>query len=381
MSHGEMKNKRITKFMLIIPIILGLMISSANPLTFQMPNMPINRKIASQISVLYIYGGYATNYTIEYQNLFAKLSFIDITSINISDFMKNANIAFYFNVLLVGHSSFNSTYSGYTTTRSNNIINTGKPILAMGSGGGTFFQGLGYDYGGGGMGFTSSGLSVNSSEANHVIFNQYYSFSVPSTITYSGIFTQGVYMPGREKDTNFLATDSSNTNYAPLLENFNFSQKLLYFGIGGVPNSEESNSFKLIHNCIEWLSGFVLTTTTTISTTTTPTTTVTTTPPTTTSPTTTVPPTTTTPSTTIPSTNTSSTTYVESTTTDPLTTTPSTTIDSTTVEETTTEETSTTTEEDGDTTPTLNISPGFTFYLLLIGLLVIIPTRRFLKRK
>lgn len=369
-----MKNKRITKFMLIIPIILGLMISSANPLTFQMPNMPINRKIASQISVLYIYGGYATNYTIEYQNLFAKLSFIDITSINISDFMKNTNIAFSFNVLLVGHSSFNSTYSGYNTTRSNNIINTGKPILAMGSGGGTFFQGLGYDYGGGGMGFTSSGLAVNSSDANHGIFNQYYSFSVPGTITYSGIFTQGVYMPGREKDTNFLATDSSKTNHAPLLENFNFSQKLLYFGIGGVPNSEESNSFKLIHNCIEWLSGFVLTTTI-------PTTTVTTTPPTTTPTTTSVPPTTTTPSTTIPSTNTSSTTYIESTTTDPLTTTPTTTNYSTTVDETTTEYTSTTTEEDSDTTPTLNISPGFTFYLLLIGLLAIIPTRRLLKRK
>ncbi|GAG88073.1 unnamed protein product, partial [marine sediment metagenome] len=53
-----------------------------------------------------------------------------------------------------------------------------------------------------------------------------------------------------------------------------------------------------------------------------------------------------------------------------------------TTDETTIEETSTTTKEEDDTTPTTNssTSSGFTFYLLFVGLVVIIPIRRFLRR-
>jgi hypothetical protein len=353
-----LKKQNLLLLLLLIPVSGIFLISN--------PKVQVN-SASTTISVLYIFGNYTTLNYPGYDSLFASNPFISLTGINITDFMVDSSIASAFDAIIVGHSSFDS-WENPNNTKSTAIIDSGKPILSLGQGGATFFQGLGYKYGGSAMGFTGNGLAVNSSDSSHGIFNGYYSFNIPGNITYSAVYTLGVYMmySGFDQNTSFLAADhDSNTNHSPLLENLAFSQKTIHFGVGGVPTDDQSNFYKLIHNCLEYLTGSVFVDPTTTSTTTLP------------------PTSTTTPTSTVPSSNTTPPTS----TTTPSSTTESSSEQSSTTKSTTTDDSVTTTEDHTSTTTstttnlTLNITPGFGSIVILFSIVVIIPVRRYLKRK
>ncbi|MFX0182142.1 MAG: hypothetical protein ACFE95_03575 [Candidatus Hodarchaeota archaeon] len=347
-----MKAKYIPVLLIVITII-----TITGPLLSVTPKQPYlkNSSIESQIAVLYIYGNYTTNHFFTYQSLFSSSLFISLSGINITDLMSNISFLSNYDVLIIGHSSFD-TWDKSNSSHSNAILGAGLPILAMGQGGGTFFEGLGYSYGGSAMGFTSSGMIVNSSDASHGVFNQFYSFNVPGTITYTGTSFRGVLMSGHGSNANFLAVDQSFKNHSPLLENYAWSpQKTVYFGINGVPPNDQSNLYELIHNCLEWLSGTVFTTIT-------------------------EPPTTT--ETTMTSDQTSSTSSEptmdpsEPTTSNPETPPPS--DDSTSTAGS--NETDTSTAETSTTNPILNITPGFSVFLIFCSLVFLVPLRRLMKK-
>ncbi|MFX0053006.1 MAG: hypothetical protein ACFFAJ_07900 [Candidatus Hodarchaeota archaeon] len=339
--------------LLLIAITIITVTGSLLSVTPEQPYLKTS-SIESEIAVLYIYGNYTTNHFFTYQSLFSSSPFISLSGINITDLMSNISFITSYDVLIVGHSSFD-TWNKPNPSQSNAIIGTGVPILAMGQGGGTFFEGLGYSYGGGAMGFTSSGLIVNSSDASHGVFNQYYSFNVPGTITYTGTSFRGVLMSEHGSNASFLAVDQSNNNHSPLLENYAFLQKTVYFGINGVPPDDQSILYELIHNCLEWLSGTVFTTITE--------------PPTTTetSMTSDQPPITSSEPSTDPSEPTTS--EIE---------TPPTSDDSTSTAGSS--ETNTTTTETSTTNPTLNITPGFSVFLIVCSLIFLVPLRRLVKK-
>ncbi|MHA1971725.1 MAG: hypothetical protein ACTSW1_01960, partial [Candidatus Hodarchaeales archaeon] len=213
--------------------------------------LPENRSI----NALYLYSNYTTGYYNEYKALFNSVDAINLEIMNITEFMKNNTIAKFYNIVIVGASAFDY-WTNPNASRSNAIVDTERPVLALSSGGGTFFQGLGIGYGGGAMSFTTDGIYVNANDASHAIFSQTYSFNVPGNIIFRSTHTMGLYMGNNFSDTEFLATDHDKfVNHSILAEYTGFTQKMIYLGIYQSPPDTDDNLFKLIYNIIEYLAG------------------------------------------------------------------------------------------------------------------------------
>jgi len=208
----------------------------------------------SPVDVLYIHGPHGTNYYQNYENLFSYSSVVSITGINIDDLIGNLEIASGYDVLIIGNSAFGN-WDSPDSNKSNILKSLDKPLLALGNGGATFFEGLGYSYGGGAMSFTCEGISVSTAQSSHGIFSQTYSFSVPGLIYIEPTAMSGIYMSSDQYlETFVIARDKDFTNHAPLVENTAFGARTIYFGHQNYPTIQ-SDAYKLIHNILEWLAG------------------------------------------------------------------------------------------------------------------------------
>ncbi len=217
----------------------------------------VRNSLHSKIEVLYLYNSSNSYFCYDtYETLFALSEDIVLSGINVSEFVKNVSISSGYHVIIVGVSAF-GYWTDTNASRANAIVSAKKPILAMGYGGGTFFESLGYGYGGSSMGFTCTGLNVNDTDATHSLFSQKYRFAVPGNITINGTSNNdanGIYMGNTFPNTEYLARGVNNKHHAPLAENTGFIQKMLYLGFNFAPNAQGS-LYMLIHNCIEYLAG------------------------------------------------------------------------------------------------------------------------------
>ncbi len=217
----------------------------------------VTNSLSSKIKVLYLYNSSDAYYRYDsYEALFESSEEIVLNGINASDFAKDATIASDYHVLIVGVSAF-GWWNNPNASLANMIVGTNLPVLALGYGGGTFFQSLGLGYGGGSMGFTCGGLNVNSTDASHDVFSEKYTFSVPGDITLNGSYNKhvsGIYMGNTFSNTEYLARGVNNQNHAPFAEYSGFTQKMLYLGFIYAP-SYLSTIHMLVHNCIEYLAG------------------------------------------------------------------------------------------------------------------------------
>jgi hypothetical protein len=220
-------------------------------------SFPVRNSLFSKIKVLYLYNSTNSYYCFDaYKTLFASSDEIALNGINVSEFVKDVSVSSGYHVLIVGVSAF-GYYTDANASRANAIVSAKKPVLALGHGGGTFFESLGYGYGGGSMGFSCAGLNVNQTDANHALFSQKYSFAVPGNITINGTSNnnvKGIYMGNPFPNTEYLARGINNKRHAPLAENTGFMQKMLYLGFNFAPTAQGS-LYMLVHNCIEYLAG------------------------------------------------------------------------------------------------------------------------------
>lgn len=223
-------------------------------LVFQVtPNLPLDQvyaKDSSEITVLYLYFNHYTNYGDNFDLIF-DASGIDIVPMNLSDFINDPSLGDNFDVFIVGHSAF-GWWNEAEPTKSLTIVSSGKPVLAMGYGGGTFFEGLGYGYGGGSATGSATNLVVEGDSILHPVYSQTYAFPLPGSIVISKS-GNSLYLPNTHANTTYLGYNSNNNNYGMFLENNGFEQRMLHLSIYGAPTSATTDYFKLIHNSIVWL--------------------------------------------------------------------------------------------------------------------------------
>ena len=133
------------------------------------------------------------------------------------------------------------------------IDGTGKPILALGRGGSSFFSVLGL-YIDWGQGWTGSRNSIYVVDVNHQIFHSPNEITVPSDRIiglYGSTGHIGIYMPSPVAGVTPLGREATDLNHYPLIQQ---DDRYVLWGFTNSPEDMTQTGKDLFVNVVSWLA-------------------------------------------------------------------------------------------------------------------------------